>query len=208
MFQHKDKMMIRKFLEETMEIHDAAILHTLLAQFRFRTVPQGEQVLCMGQRSPTVPILWEGLCRGYTVQPDGKDVTDCFCHQRGCILLGTVPLGEPSDINIEALTDSTLLELRLEDLNHLMQYPAMNHAVQLCLFNALQLHRELKTILNQHTAEERYQWFLDNYPGLIDLVRKRHVASFLGLTPESLSRVRRYFLEPAGQAKQTVLKRA
>lgn len=41
------------------------------------------------------------------------------------------------------------------------------------------------------TAMERYRWFLDEYPGLIDRAPHRHIASFLNVTPVTLSRLRR-----------------
>ena len=189
----QERAMVRSFIEESLAIHDPELVQQLLAQVRFRTAPQGEQILTAGQRSPIIPILWEGLCRGYVVQPDGRDVTDCFAYKRGLVLWGSVPLGEPSNINMEVLSDCTLVEISLDNLNKLMRYQEMGHAVQICLFNGLQRHWDLRSTLNQHTAEERYEWFLENYPGLIDVVQKRHVASFLGLTPESLSRVRRNF---------------
>ena len=59
----------------------------------------------------------------------------------------------------------------------------------------MRVHWEIKTITTQHTAIERYQWFLKAYPGLIDHVSNKHIASFLGMTPVTLSRLRRAIRE-------------
>lgn len=49
----------------------------------------------------------------------------------------------------------------------------------------------MKQVLAQCTALQRYQWFLEEYPGIIDQVNNKYIASFLGMTPVSLSRLRR-----------------
>lgn len=48
----------------------------------------------------------------------------------------------------------------------------------------------MKVVLYQQSAAERYQWFLNAYPGLIDQVKHKHIASFLGMSPVTLSRLR------------------
>ncbi|MCR4905607.1 MAG: hypothetical protein K6A33_05950 [Clostridiales bacterium] len=50
--------------------------------------------------------------------------------------------------------------------------------------------RTHKNVLLCMSASERYDWFLENYPGLIDRVQHRRIASFLNMTPVSLSRIR------------------
>ncbi len=55
---------------------------------------------------------------------------------------------------------------------------------------ALRSHWEMKTMICQHTAMERYQWFLQAYPGLVKKVNGKHIASFLGMNPVTLSRLK------------------
>ena len=58
-------------------------------------------------------------------------------------------------------------------------------------------HWEIKTVLYQYTATQKYQWFLQAYPELICHVSGRHIASFLGMTPVTLSRLKRTLHEQA-----------
>ena len=81
----------------------------------------------------------------------------------------------------------------------------MSNCELLVIYNAmlqdsLKEHWENKIALGQYSAIARYQWFLKTYPGIIDRVPHRYVASFLGMTPVSLSRIRRELRE---QAKNT-----
>ena len=52
------------------------------------------------------------------------------------------------------------------------------------------MHWDIKRAVSQKTARERYVWFLKAYPGVIDLIPHRYIASYLGMTPITLSRVR------------------
>lgn len=54
----------------------------------------------------------------------------------------------------------------------------------------LKYHWETKKMLYLRTAKERYEWFMKEYPGLIDKVNHAKIASFLNITPVTLSRVR------------------
>lgn len=53
------------------------------------------------------------------------------------------------------------------------------------------MHLELKRIGSQYDAMKRYLWFLEKYPGLIDAVNNKYIASYLNMTPVTLSRLRR-----------------
>lgn len=46
-------------------------------------------------------------------------------------------------------------------------------------------------MVSQHTATERHRWFLDAYPELDEIAKDRTIASFLGMTPVTLSRIKR-----------------
>lgn len=60
------------------------------------------------------------------------------------------------------------------------------------LQKALQTHWEINNAMYQYQALERYQWFLRNYPNLDEQVNSRYIASFLSITPVTLSRLRRW----------------
>lgn len=71
------------------------------------------------------------------------------------------------------------------------QYSEIVELYNRFLISALNEHWKLKQVLVQYSAIQRYQWFMKEYPGLIDRVSNKHIASFLGMTPVTLSRLRR-----------------
>ena len=57
--------------------------------------------------------------------------------------------------------------------------------------------------LSQGDATERFKWFCKEYPGMIDMVNNRYIASFLGITPVTLSRLRHGVATKVGREKRT-----
>ena len=50
-------------------------------------------------------------------------------------------------------------------------------------------------MMYQYNAQERYEWFLKKYPGVIDLISHKYIASFLGMNPVTLSRLRKFNID-------------
>ena len=100
--------------------------------------------------------------------------------------------GSPTEIAIKALEDSWIQEISAENLQELfLSSPRWlmfkNHLVQLVFFNITQHNTDLATL----DAKERYYKFMRENPGLINRVPQYYVAAYLGITPQSLSRIRK-----------------
>lgn len=94
-------------------------------------------------------------------------------------------------INFEAVTDCVLLSIPTQLLVEQFQQSAeLQQLYSSYLLEKLKLERELKLLLGISSAMERYQWFLRRYPELADVVSIKHIASFLCMSPVSLSRLR------------------
>lgn len=190
-----DSFDIRIFLRDKLQIEDHEALDQLSEAATFRSVPKGELLLETGDKPANVLVLWSGICRGFLVDENGEDTTDCFATERGCVLWGCGPLEEPSLISMETLTDCELYQISIERILKLMNNCDVLRAFHRYLANGLKLHWTMRVMLCQCTAMERYRWFLKHYPGLIDQVHKRYIASFLGMTPVTLSRLRKNLRE-------------
>ena len=100
--------------------------------------------------------------------------------------------GTPSPMAIGMLEEGRFFCVPMQVIAR-MQMHDMEMAIlyNQLLTDALERNWEMKQVLAQCTALQRYQWFLEEYPGIIDRVNNKYIASFLGMTPVSLSRLRR-----------------
>jgi CRP-like cAMP-binding protein len=97
----------------------------------------------------------------------------------------------PSKYNIDAVEDSIILVIRNEDFDRLyQQLPAFNTMVNQILFRSFNASQERINATISMTAEEKYLNFINTFPALANRIPRHMVASYLGITPETLSRVK------------------
>lgn len=182
---------MRRFYAEVLGVTDEKLLDIVVPISRIKTMEKGESLIRHGERQSHVMFLMEGLLRGFYLDPDGRDVTDCFGFHPGTPAMACCGLNEPSPITIEALAPSRVVRIPYEAVTELLEKDV--RLVQLyntLLLKSVQEHWQVKTMVCQHTATERYQWFLEEYPELIERVNNRYIASYLGMSPVTLSRIR------------------
>lgn len=181
-FHLKDKELIQQFSDAT----------------KIRRMKKGEYVARIGEVLNEVYFMEKGIIRGYFLDVNGKDVTDCFSFSCGSTVMPfcQLELDIPSPMTIEVLEDAKFFCISISDVIELQNnYVEVTRLYNQLLIKALNEHWKLKQILNSYTAVQRYQWFLDEYPGLIGKVSNKYIASFLGMTPVTLSRLRRTLRE-------------
>lgn len=99
--------------------------------------------------------------------------------------------GQPSKYNIEALEDAELLLATQPALDELQKIPAVNAMIQnLQQNNVIATQNRIHAAIS-YTAEEKYIDFLKTYPDIFQRVPQQMIASYLGITRETLSRIRK-----------------
>ncbi|MCB0494025.1 MAG: Crp/Fnr family transcriptional regulator [Cyclobacteriaceae bacterium] len=104
--------------------------------------------------------------------------------------------GAPSIYSTKALTDSKVLlipKIQMDEL--LKRFPKFEKYFRIIFQNSLITHQQRILRNLSMSAEERYQYFLQKYPTLEQFVPQKHIASYLGITPEFLSKIRRKMME-------------
>lgn len=145
--------------------------------------------LTIGQRQGQMLFLVEGIARFYYMDPTGREHTLCFCDSPGYPLMVHINTagsfsGAHAVGQLRALTLPTDLGMALVG-----RYPELMGFYNRILNQALLLHAEIAVMLRSSTPQQRYAWLCCRMPQVVKKAQKRHIASFLGITPETLSRL-------------------
>lgn len=190
------------FLKKTLGISDQTLLCKLADAAEEKRLNRGDFVLREGEEQKEVSFLITGILRGFFIDLDGNDVTDCFGFQPGDPAMTTFEIGTCSSISIVALTKCHLLTFPVDTaIKFIENEPALMYTYNHLLTAALKRHWEIKTMLYKYTAKERYEWFLEKYPGLIDQITNKYIASFLRMSPVTLSRLKTLYKNKAAASR-------
>ena len=153
--------------------------------------PKKTVLLKEGEVNNHICMVANGLVRSYYIN-EGREITSRFMDE-GFIITSWISFytRKPGSEFIETLEDTTLTCVHYNDIQKLYEeFPEFNiigrKQVEYSFYMA-----ELRTrMLRKNTAEEKYKFFLENHPNLLQRVSLKHVATYLGMNEETLSRVR------------------
>jgi CRP-like cAMP-binding protein len=153
---------------------------------------KGAVLIREGQNVSKIYLVTDGCLRSYCTDKNGKEHTLQFAIKDWWISdYIAIHNNESATLTVECLKESSVLEFDAKKLNEIYLLFPEYEAFQRNLLerHVVSLH---KRILNQLqlTASERYDFFLEQYPDIEQYTRNYHIASYLGITQESLSRIR------------------
>ena len=157
-----------------------------------KSVAKGSILIREGQNVNNIYFVREGCLRSYCSDKKGKEHTLQFGIKDWWISdYIAIHNNEPATLTVECLKESSIIEFDAKRLNGILTLFPEYEPFQRNLLerHVVSLH---KRILNQLqlTAAERYDLFLAQYPDIEQYTRNYHIASYLGITQESLSRLR------------------
>jgi CRP-like cAMP-binding protein len=164
----------------------------VLSKFKPHLYLKKQYALQHGDVCQYFNFVVRGCLRLYQVDNDGSLHILQFAAENNWVHdLASFHRQTPSKLDIDALEETVVLRINLKDLVDLyLQAPYFNRIFRVLLENSFMLQQDR---LSQHfssTAEERYQSFLETYPHLLRRLSQVQIASYLGVTPEFLSRIR------------------
>lgn len=151
-----------------------------------------EVVLQEGEICRYKTFINSGLLRTYGTKEDGSEHILQFSPEDSwAVDPESYNESRPSKYYIEALVDSSILQWTKDDFSKLLdEIPAFKAFSQNIISANMYLHRQRVFSAISSTAEEKYDEFIQNYPGLFARVPLHMVASYLGVSRETLSRIR------------------
>lgn len=176
-----------------LNLDDERLRIDLIGQSRFREFKKGQVIIKSGAMASSFFVILSGLVRYYFLMPHGKEWNKAFFHEGHLVgSLSSFLLDKPCSYAVEALENSFLAELpmaiftdqtsRNEQLTTLF-----NDYVQKIMLR----NEEREALLLTCNSEERYRWVLENQAWLERRIPQFHLASYLGMEPASLSRIKR-----------------
>lgn len=160
--------------------------------FKLQKIPAKTTLLESGDVSKYQYIISKGCLRLFIIKEDGNEVTVQFFFENQMVAsMESAFTGKPGRMYLESIEDSEVIIARLKDWKELfVRYPEYNQVLILFLQKRLLYYADLYTSFILKTPEQRYEKLVNENPEIIERVPHYYIASYLGVTPVSLSRIR------------------
>lgn len=185
--------MLNAFLDQLEAIHplSSELRHELEQHTRIEEVQRGTILLKDGQCSKNVTLVLKGMIRSYYLH-DGEDISSRFTTEGEIVLsVNSFYSRRPGYEFLEMYEGGVVAQLSFEKQEELLKnYLEYNYIVRLFTQKYYAASEEHLFQLRKQSAENKWAYFLEQYPHLVQRVKIKDIASFLGVRKETLSRIR------------------
>ncbi len=190
-----ENILLISFIKATLPIKDT-IASSIAENFEQALITKNDFLLNQGKIANDYIFLEKGFIRSFTYDIDGNEVTTNL-HSSNAIVFDAASFIKrtPTNENIQALTDCTVWVLRYDTFQKLFHsIPEFREFGRENLVNGFVSFKERTLAMINLTAEQRYENLLKTKPELLQNVPLKYLASYLGITDTSLSRIRKEFV--------------
>lgn len=179
-----------KFINEYIDLPGAE-LEEIASMFKSRTVKKNDYLLREGETCKDLVFVQQGCLRLYYIA-DSIEVSVWFSFEHSsAIEISSFISQKPSNYFLQAIEDSEILYLPKIELDKLYStHPKMQEMMRKFWEDVVLNLVDRFTALQRDSAEQRYRDLL-NKPAYLQTIPQKYLASFIGVTPTSLSRIRK-----------------
>lgn len=181
---------------------DALLCSRMSDIVAIRNFQKNECILEAGERTTHIYLVLKGLVRGFYIDASGSEITKCFARENEWCCSYSYMTDEPSPFFVETLEDTMLAGFsHVRSREILDSSSRLRTAMEKLLSGALLQVEKRSMSFAAMEAKDRYRCFLTENPDLAKRVKQEYIASYLGITPSSLSRIKRTLILPNGNDK-------
>lgn len=164
----------------------------VMEEIPVETFKKGTILLREGEVSTTCFFILKGCVRKYSFI-DGEEKTTAFYTENEAVVsFNSYTRQIPADHYFVCVEDTTtVVGYREREAEMYTRFPKFESLSRMFMSQDLGKAQEAMTVFITSSAEERYSYLLQNRPDLLQRVPQHQIASYLGITPESLSRIRK-----------------
>jgi CRP-like cAMP-binding protein len=185
---------MKEFFELLNSIHPltAELQEHLLGVLEMTTLKKKDFLLLEGQVCKKICYIQKGLIRCF-YNINSEEVCSWFMTERNLIIsVESFFSQKPSYESIQALEDCTLISLGYDKLQHIYKtYPELNFVARVLTEKYYVLSEQRLYSLRKKRAPERYKFLRDNFPELVQRVPSKYLSSYLSVSEETLSRIKK-----------------
>lgn len=190
-----NQALLIQFIEANLPSPRREITETIVTYFREKQLAKGDYFLKEGQLSDEYLFLESGFIRAFTTDPGGNDITTNFYSANQVVFeVSSFFTRSKTKETLQALTDCSGSVLSYTELNLLFHtIPEFREFGRSMLVKGFVSLKQRTLSLINETAEERYASLINSKQEVFQYAALKHIASYLGITDTSLSRIRREF---------------
>jgi len=183
---------LAQFIKDTYPVSDYAA-KLIVDNFVHKSLPKNTLTLKEGKINSDYIFLENGYMRSYVVDTDGNEVTTNIYKPRQMVFeVGSYFQRKPSTENIETITECSVWVGKYENFQNLFHsLPEFREFGRAILVKGFISFKERTIDLITQKAEQRYEKLIKDNPDIFQHVPLKYIASYLGITDTSLSRLRK-----------------
>lgn len=190
------KALLIKFLSKFPNL-DSSVVSQLSKMIPVIAPNKGTILISEGEVPSECYFVLKGLIRQYQFTDGTERTTEFYTESNGTVSSTHYTEQTPSNFNLECIEDCLLITGNMEiDEIHFEKFPVLREITQRILESDLNKAKENYSNFILSSPKERYLHFMEARSDVMNRVPLHQIASYLGMTPESLSRIRKRIMSP------------